>query len=127
MARGTSANVETFAEAIGRAAEELGNYRVSGDAAAAAIAWLVRRLRTENGGRRWDWVPEVYRAWDHTAWSDALLVGLEDEAMALAQRGRPNHSELEFVAWRRLRRHAAQSRETADRLFGVGPSEGRDV
>jgi ATP-dependent DNA helicase RecQ len=127
MARGTSANMESFSEAIRRAAEEMGNYRVSGDDAAAAIAWLVRRLRTENGGRRWDWVPEAYRAWDHTAWSDALLVGLEGEAMALAQRGRPNHAELGIVAWRRLRRHAAQSRETADRLVGIGPSEGSDA
>jgi ATP-dependent DNA helicase RecQ len=126
IARGAGGGLEEFEDAIARAVEELGRYRVDGNEAAAAIAWFVRRLRNENGGRRWDWVPEIYRAWDRTGWSDALLIGLEDEAMALAQRGRANHAELEFVAWRRLRRHAAQSREAADRLVGARTFEGSD-
>jgi ATP-dependent DNA helicase RecQ len=118
IARGASGGSDGFADAIARAVKEMTNYGVKGEEAAAAIGWLIRRMRNENGGRSWRWVPQAYRAWDTTTWPDSLLQPLEDEALALGQRGRANNEELEIVAWRRLRRHAAASREAADRLVG---------
>ncbi len=119
ISRGASGGIEAFAEAIARAVQELVNYLVAEDEAAAALGWLIRRMRNENGGRSWQWVPEVYRAWDWTDWPDELLQPIEDEALALAQRGRTNFAELEMIVWHRLRRHAAASHEMADRLVGA--------
>ena len=82
---------------------------------AAGVSWLVRRLRTESDARRWDWAGSAIETWDATGLGFGWLQEVVDEALARARAGRFDVRELKVVARRRLRRHAAQTMELADR------------
>lgn len=120
-ARTADGEAGQFKASFERALRQLVDYQVDGQEAAAAVKWLVGRLRNENHGRRWDWVAAVYRAWDTVPFADDLLQSLEEETLDLARRGAFHPGELEVVAWRRLRRRAAAVDTWADDFATATP------
>jgi len=125
IAREVEGDEQRFREALGQSLLHFGEYQVEEAQTAAAIAWLVRRLRAENDGRRWDWAGSAIEAWDAHGLGLGGLRDIEDEALLQAQRGRFNARELNVVARRRLRRHAAEVAVLADRYVPAPSDPGR--
>ncbi|MEO6197374.1 MAG: DEAD/DEAH box helicase, partial [Dehalococcoidia bacterium] len=86
-ARTPGSDVTQFKASLDRALEQFVEYAVAADETAAAVKWLVGRLRNENQGRRWSWAADAYRAWDTVPFPDDLLEPLEEEALGLARQG----------------------------------------
>ena len=121
-ARTPGSHVAQFTASLDRALEQFVEYTVPAEEAAAAVRWLVARLRNENQGRRWNWAADAYRAWDTVPFPDNLLEPLEEEALSLARQGTFNLGELEVVAWRRLRRRAAGAADWAEEFAMTAPT-----
>ena len=96
-------------------------YGVDDDDAAVGAEWVARLLRTENGGRRADWLLDILETWDESGHSSAQLVQIEDAILEEARAHRSPPSAARYVRDRRLRRHAKTASSLADRLTGSKP------
>ena len=124
-AREPTGDQQLFRTALTRSLMTFGQYGVAEAQAAAGVGWLIRRLRSENEGRRWEWTAVVFEAWDAIGYGISQLADAEDEALALAQQGQYRERELVAVMRRRLRRRANEAGALADRYTGVTVSEER--
>jgi ATP-dependent DNA helicase RecQ len=115
VAREPGADKTRFDDSVRRSLQTLSRYSVSESQAAVGMAWLIDHLRTENGGARWSWAADVFDTWDATNHDPDLLASAEDDALALARKGRYDERELATVLRRRLRRHGSQSNALAAR------------
>lgn len=118
-ARGTEDTQADFADAFRRSLAQLDVYGVGANDAAAAVEWLAERLHTENDGRHWDWVAEIFEAWDASPYADELLEPLEDQALSRASHGQVNLPELATISRRRFRRRGREAALLADRFNPV--------
>jgi ATP-dependent DNA helicase RecQ len=128
VAREPAGDETRFATALLRSLAGFATYGIDEHEAAAGIGWLVRRLRSENGGTRWDWSSVVQEAWDESGLAPAELESVEDEALLLAHSGRYRERELGTIIRRRMRRRAEEIEDLADRYAGPArPTPGGSV
>jgi ATP-dependent DNA helicase RecQ len=103
-----------FIQALDHSLGSLDTYQVARAEAAQGLTWLINRLRTDNGGRRWDWAADAFEAWDAAEFGVEYLEDAENMALALAGEGHYRERELAAVVRRRLRRRGREAAMLAD-------------
>lgn len=122
-AREPAGDERRFATSLRRSLKTLDAYNVERAQAAEGVRWLMHRLRTENGGARWDWAAGVFETWDDAGFGLELLEAAEDQALLLAKEGRYRERELSTVIRRRMQRRANEVGVLADTYAATSPAD----